>query len=146
MSEEEFEWQKACEAENNFQKAVEMVTSIFSPNRRKIDNSWPNGCFFILPKKMNPAKISIPDCTLDTPVKKSSGKISFCLLPCLHNNERLQIKLATRFKIFSHQRSAASSNEDSFSLGITLPDESKKFFKDLEKHLNALAKKKETRG
>ena len=91
---------------------------------------------------MNPAKISIPDCTLDTPVKKSSGKISFCLLPCLHNNERLQVKLATRFKIFSHQRSAASSNEDSFSLGITLPDESKKLFKDLEKHLNALAKKK----
>ena len=84
---------------------------------------------------MNPAKISIPDCTLDTPVKKSSGKISFCLLPCLHNNERLQVKLATRFKIFSYQ-------EDSFSLGITLPDESKKFFKDLEKHLNALAKKK----
>ena len=84
---------------------------------------------------MNPAKISIPDCTLDTPVKKSSGKISFCLLPCLHNNERLQVKLATKFKIFSHQ-------EDSFSLGITLPDESKKFFKDLEKHLNALAKKK----
>ena len=31
MSEEEFEWQKACEAENNFQKAVEMVTSIFFP-------------------------------------------------------------------------------------------------------------------
>ena len=84
---------------------------------------------------MNPAKISIPDCTLDTPVKKSSAKISFCVLPCLHNNERLQIKLATKFKIFSHQ-------EDSFSLGITLPDESKKFFKDLEKHLNALAKKK----
>ena len=25
MSEEEFEWQKACEAENNFQKAVEMA-------------------------------------------------------------------------------------------------------------------------
>ena len=84
---------------------------------------------------MNPAKISISNCTLDTPVKKSSGKISFCLLPCLHNNERLQVKLATRFKIFSHQ-------EDSFSLGITLPDESKRFFKDLENHLNALAKKK----
>ena len=95
--------------------------------------------FFLFVLKMNPAKISIPDCTLDTPVKKSSGKISFCLLPCLHNNERLQIKLATKFKIFSHQGSEAN---DSFSLGITLPDESKKFFKDLEKHLNALAKKK----
>ena len=91
--------------------------------------------FFLFVLKMNPAKISIPDCTLDTPVKKSSGKISFCLLPCLHNNERLQVKLATKFKIYSHQ-------EDSFSLGITLPAESKKFFKDLEKHLNALAKKK----
>ena len=28
---DELEWQKACEAENNFQKAVEMATSIFSP-------------------------------------------------------------------------------------------------------------------
>ena len=28
---DELEWQKACEAENNFQKAVEMVTSIFFP-------------------------------------------------------------------------------------------------------------------
>ena len=54
---------------------------------------------------MNPAKISIPDCTLDTPVKKSSGKISFCLLPCLHNNERLQVKLATRFKILKVDKS-----------------------------------------
>ena len=87
--------------------------------------------------KMNPAKISIPECTLDTPVKKSSGKISFCLLPCLHNKERLQVKLATKFKIFSHQ-------EDSFSLGIQIPDEHKKFFKDLQKHLNALAMKKKS--
>ena len=89
---------------------------------------------------MNPAKISIPDCTLDTPVKKSSGKISFCLLPCLHNNERLQVKLATRFKIFSHP---GSGENDSFSLGITLPDETKKFFRDLETHLNFLAIKKQ---
>ena len=28
---DELEWQKACEAENNFQKAVEMATSIFFP-------------------------------------------------------------------------------------------------------------------
>ena len=94
--------------------------------------------------KMNPAKISIPDCTLDAPVKKSSGKISFCLLPCLHNKERLQVKLATKFKVFSHQRSAASSEEDSFSLGIQIPDEHKKFFKNLEKHLNALATKRKS--
>ena len=86
---------------------------------------------------MNPAKISIPECTLDTPVKKSSGKISFCLLPCLHNKERLQVKLQSKFKIFAHQ-------EDSFSLGITLPEENRKFFKDLEKHLNSLAIKKKS--
>ena len=83
---------------------------------------------------MNPEQISIPDCTLDDPVKKSSGKISFCLIPCLHNGERLQVKLPTRFKIYSHS--------DSFSLGISLPENSLEFFRDLEKHLNALAKEK----
>ena len=84
---------------------------------------------------MNPEQISIPDCTLDNPVKKSSGKnITFCLIPCLHNGERLQIKLPTRFKIYSHS--------DSFSLGISLPENSLEFFRDLEKHLNALAKEK----
>ena len=88
---------------------------------------------------MNPEKISIPDCTLDDPVKKSSGKISFCLLPCLHKGERLRFRLPTRFKIYSHQGSGA---DNTFSLGITLPDETKKFFKDLEKHLNTLAMKK----
>ena len=86
---------------------------------------------------MNPAKISIPECTLDTPVKKSSGKISFCLLPCLHKKERLQVKLQSKFKIFAHQ-------EESFSLGINLPEENIKFFKDLEKHLNSLAIKKKS--
>ena len=93
---------------------------------------------------MNPEKISIPDCTLDDPVKKSSGKISFCLLPCLHNGERLQIKLPTRFKIYSHSGAEGrnGNGNDSFSLGITLPENSLKFFRDLEKHLNALAMKK----
>ena len=89
---------------------------------------------------MNPEKISIPDCTLDDPVKKSSGKISFCLLPCLHNGERLQVKLPTRFKIYSHP--GGNGGNDSFSLGISLPENSLKFFRDLEKHLNALAMKK----
>ena len=84
---------------------------------------------------MNPAKISISDCHLDAPVKKSSGKISFCLLPCLNNDKRLQVKLQTKFKIFAHQ-------EESFSLGITLPEENIQFFKDLEKHLNSAAIKK----
>ena len=87
---------------------------------------------------MNPAKISISDCHLDAPVKKSSGKISFCLLPCLNNDQRLQVRLQTKFKIFAHQ-------EESFSLGITLPEENIEFFKDLEKHLNSavMAKRNE---
>ena len=83
---------------------------------------------------MNPETISIPDCHLDTPVKKSSGKISFCLIPCLNNDKKLQVKLMTKFKIFAHQ-------EDSFSLGITIPEEQIDFFKDLEKHLNSAAMK-----
>ena len=90
--------------------------------------------FFIFLKKMNPETISIPDCHLDTPVKRSSGKISFCLIPCLNNDKKLQVKLKTKFKIFAHQ-------EDSFSLGITIPEEQLDFFKDLEKHLNSAAMK-----
>ena len=91
-------------------------------------------CFFIFLKKMNPETISIPDCHLDTPVKRSSGKISFCLIPCLNNDKKLQVKLKTKFKIFAHQ-------EDSFSLGITIPEEQLDFFTQLESHLNSAAKK-----
>ena len=90
--------------------------------------------------KMNPEQISIPDCTLDNPVKNSSGKISFCLLPCLHKDERLQVRLPTRFKIYSHPGNG--NGNDSFSLGISIPENSLEFFRDLEKHLNALAMKK----
>ena len=89
---------------------------------------------------MNPETISIPDCTLDNPVKNSSGKISFCLLPCLHKDERLQVKLPTRFKIYSHPGNG--NGNDSFSLGISIPENSLEFFRDLQKHLNSLAMKK----
>ena len=87
---------------------------------------------------MNLEKISIPDCTLDKPVKKSSGNISFCLLPCLHRGERIQIRLPSRFKIYSH----GQADQVSFSLGISLPENSLDFFKDLEKRLNLLALEK----
>ena len=89
---------------------------------------------------MNPETISIPNCTLDNPVKNSSGKISFCLLPCLYKDERLQVRLPTRFKIYSHPGNG--NGNDSFSLGISIPENSLEFFRDLEKHLNALAMKK----
>ena len=84
---------------------------------------------------MNPAKISIPECTLGDPIRRTSGKISFCLLQCLNNNQQLKVKLATKFKIFAHQ-------EESFSIGITIPEESLSFFRELENHLNSLAKTK----
>ena len=43
------------------------------------------------------------------------------------------MKLKTKFKIYSH--------EDSFSLGITIPEEQLDFFTQLESHLNSAAKK-----
>ena len=89
---------------------------------------------------MNPEQISIPNCTLDNPVKNSSGKISFCLLPCLYKDERLQVRLPTRFKIYSHPRNG--NGNDSFSLGDFNSRKFLEFFRDLEKHLNALAMKK----
>ena len=90
--------------------------------------------FFVFSKKMNPETISIPDCHLGSPVKRSTGKLSFCLVPCLNNDNKLQVKLKTKFKIFAHQ-------EDSFSLGITIPEEQLDFFTQLESHLNSAAKK-----
>ena len=116
-----------------FPRQKRLRISSFSINGFSIMN------FFIFLKKMNPETISIPDCHLDTPVKRSSGKISFCLIPCLNNDKKLQVKLKTKFKIFAHQGGAA--NEDSFSLGITIPEEQLDFFKDLEKHLNSAAMK-----
>ena len=49
------------------------------------------------------------------------------------------MKLKTKFKIFAHQGGAA--HEDSFSLGITIPEEQLDFFTQLESHLNSAAKK-----
>ena len=106
--------------------------------RRRISSFSINGFsmmnFFIFSKKMNPETISIPDCHLGSPVKRSTGKLSFCLVPCLNNDTRLQVKLKTKFKVFAHQ-------EDSFSLGITIPEEQLDFFTQLESHLNSAAKK-----
>ena len=82
---------------------------------------------------MNPETISIPDCHLGSPVKRTTGKISFCLIPCHNNDNKLQVKLKTKFKVFAH--------EDSFSLGITIPEEQLDFFTQLESHLNSAAKK-----
>ena len=145
---EDLKWTQACEHQENFEKAAALGYQPFLEiGRRKSiyaqmvgTSHGKNYCsgFFIFPIKMNPETISIPDCTLDNPVKNSSGKISFCLLPCLYKDERLQVKLPTRFKIYSHP----GNGNDSFSLGISIPENSLEFFRDLEKHLNALAMKK----
>ena len=106
--------------------------------RLRISSFSTNGfsmiVFFIFSKKMNPETISIPDCHLGSPVKRSTGKLSFCLVPCLNNDKKLQVKLKTKFKVFAHQ-------EDSFSLGITIPEEQLDFFTELESHLNSAATK-----
>ena len=94
--------------------------------------------FFVFSKKMNPATISIPDCHLGSPVKRTTGKMSFCLVPCLHNEQPLQVKLKTRFKIFAHP--GGGTHDDSFSLGITIPDDQLAFFTKLEGRLNSAAK------
>ena len=55
---DELEWQKACEAENNFQKAVEMVTSIFfleSEEDRQFVAKW----LFFCPSKENESRENI---------------------------------------------------------------------------------------
>ena len=58
MSEEEFGWQKACEAENNFEKAVEMVTSIFFPKSEE-DWKFVNKWLFFHPSKENESRTNI---------------------------------------------------------------------------------------
>ena len=129
--------QKRVKPKETFKKLLTWPMVFLRQNRKKNSNFSKNGFFcefFVSPKKMNPAKIIISDCHLDAPVKKTSGKICFCLLPCLNNDQRLQVKLQTKFKIFAHQ-------EDTFSLGITLPEDHIQFFKDLEKHLNSAAMK-----
>ena len=85
---------------------------------------------------MNPEKISISEVSLQDPVKRSTGAITYCLLPCSHNDERFQLKLQTKFKIFAHEG-------NSFSLGITLPEETLPFFRELETTLNSAAMKKQ---
>ena len=110
-----------------FPRQKRLKISSFSINGFSILN------FFIFSKKMNPETILIPDCHLGTPVKRTTGKISFCLIPCHNNDNKLQVKLKTKFKIFAH--------EDSFSLGITIPEEQLDFFTQLESHLNSAAKK-----
>ena len=70
---------------------------------------------------MNPEKVSVSEVCLQNPQKRSTGKITYCLLPCTHNDQRFQLKLQTKFKIFAHEG-------NSFSLGITLPEKKHFFF------------------
>ena len=147
---DELSWDFVCEEQDNYDKAVDLAMSFLTPSEEEYQfmMKWIFGnhqnhfviLFFLFVLKMNPEQISIPNCTLDNPVKNSSGKISFCLLPCLYKDERLQVKLPTRFKIYSHPGNG--NGNDSFSLGISIPENSLEFFRDLEKHLNTLAMKK----
>ena len=58
MTDDELEWQKACEAENNFEKAVEMVTSIFFPKSEE-DRQFVTKWLFFYPSKENESRENI---------------------------------------------------------------------------------------
>ena len=90
---------------------------------------------------MNPEQISIPNCTLDNPVKNSSGKISFCLLPCLYKDEKTPSKTPNEIQNLFPSRKW-KRKRFFLSRGFQFPKISLEFFRDLEKHLNALAMKK----
>ena len=73
--------QHEAERKRNLKKALNMADGFPPPKTTEdfkfLDKWLFNDCFFIFSKKMNPETISIPDCHLDTPVKKSSGKNLF---------------------------------------------------------------------
>ena len=58
MTDEEVEWQKACEAELNFEKAVEMVTSVFFPKSEE-DRQFVAKWLFFYPSKENESRENI---------------------------------------------------------------------------------------
>ena len=55
---DELEWQKACEAENNFEKAVDMVTSVFFPKSEE-DRQFVAKWLFFYPSKENESRENI---------------------------------------------------------------------------------------
>ena len=82
--EKEKELDKACEAERNFQKAVDMADG-FPPPKSEEDfkflEKWIFFLIFLFPRKMNPAKISISDCQLSSPVNQNFRKNLFLSSP-----------------------------------------------------------------
>ena len=54
----DFEWKKACEAELNFEKAVEMVTSVFFPKSEE-DRQFVAKWLFFYPSKENESRKNI---------------------------------------------------------------------------------------
>ena len=132
------------EAERNLKKALNMADGFPPPKTTEdfkfLDKWLFNDDFFYLFKENESRNNLNPRLPPRLPSETNfTGKISFCLIPCLNNDNKLQVKLKTKFKIFAHQGDAA--HEDSFSLGITIPEEQLDFFTQLESHLNSAAKK-----
>ena len=73
-------------------------------------------------------KMRISEIKTLSPIIKSKNQNKFCLILL---EEPFKIHLKTRFKIYEH--------EDSFFVGIDIPEDQLSFFEDLEEKLNTLA-------
>ena len=89
---------------------------------------------------MNPENLNTENISTQPPklINKESHK--YCIIP-ISNEEgkNLNLKFEARMKIFKH----SSSGNDSYSLGITIPEEVLDKFNEIEKRVNILAKERQ---
>ena len=95
--------------------------------------------FFVTLYKMNPKNIDITNISTRTPKLINKESHRYCLIPLDITSEgkigSLSLKFEARMKIFKH----SSSGNDSYSLGISIPDELVEKFESVEKRINELA-------
>ena len=90
---------------------------------------------------MNPENLNIDDITTLSPTKINKESQRYCVIPIKHEKDKpLSLKFEARMKIFKH----SSEKTDSYSLGITIPEELENKFKEIEQKINILAKERQT--
>ena len=90
---------------------------------------------------MNPKDIHITNISTGTPKLINKESHRYCIIPLemTSGGEKigpLSLKFEARMKIFKH---SAQAGNDSYSLGITVPDDLIEKFKSFEKRINELA-------
>ena len=104
--------------------------------------------FFVTLYKMNPKNIDITNISTRTPKLINKESHRYCIIPIEMTSSgkigSLSLKFEARMKIFKH----SSSGNDSYSLGISIPDELVEKFESFEKRINdlALLRKNEVRN